>query len=44
MGYLILKAEAGYLLAGKAYLVVWDNDVGESEATHVVLPKKLTIR
>ena len=37
---LILSAEAGHLPAGKVYLVVGDNGVGKSEATHDVLPKK----
>ena len=41
MGDLVLKAEVGYLLAGKFCPVVRDNSIGESKATHDVLPKKL---
>jgi len=41
MGNLILRAEVGYLLAGKICPVVRDNGVIESEATYNVLPMKL---
>jgi len=41
MNDLILRAEVGHLFAGKVCPIVRDNGVGESEATHDVLPKKL---
>jgi len=41
VGDLILRAEAGHLLAGKICPVVGDNGVGDFEATHGVPPKKL---
>ena len=41
MGDLILRAEVGHLLAIKVCPVVGDNVVGESEATHNILPMKL---
>ena len=39
MGYLILNAEAGHLLAGKVCPVVRDNGVGGSDMTRDVFPK-----
>ena len=40
-GDLIRRAEVGHLLVGKICHVIEDNGVGESEATHDILPKKL---
>ena len=40
-GDLIRRAEVGHLLAGKICHIIGDNGVGESEATHDILPKKL---
>ena len=40
VGDLMLGAEVGHFLAGKVCYVIGDNGVGESEATHDVLPKK----
>ena len=37
---ILYSAEVGHLLASKVYPVVGDNGVGESEATHNVLPEK----
>ena len=41
VGDLVLKVEVGHLLAGKVYPIVGNNGVGEFEATHNILPKKL---
>lgn len=41
MSDLVLREEVGYLLAGKVCFIVRDDGVGESEATHDILPKKL---
>jgi len=41
VGDLVFKTEVDHLLAGKVCPVVGDNGVGEFEATHDVLPKKL---
>jgi len=40
VGDLILRAEAGHLLTGKVCPIVRINGMGESEATHYILPKK----